>query len=71
MNAPDDVRRAVMLGLGGMAMISVVTGISATAQQPSKQGGALNPEQGEHLIHFRDGGDIFIKGQGRAHALML
>lgn len=64
MNAPDDVRRAVMLGLGGMAMSSVVPGISATAQQPSKQGGALNPEQGEHLIHFRDGGDIFIKVSG-------
>ena len=64
MNAPDNVRRAVMLGLGGMAMSSVVPGISATGQQVPQQGAALDPNQGEHLIHFRDGGDIFIKVSG-------
>jgi quercetin dioxygenase-like cupin family protein len=42
-------------------MSSVSPGLSAAEQQPSKQGNALDPDQGEHLIHFRDGGNIVIK----------
>lgn len=61
MNAPDDIRRSLLFGLGGVAMNSVLPSASATGQQPSKQGIALDPQQGEHLIHFRDGGNIFIK----------
>lgn len=61
MNAPDDVRRSLLLGIGGLAMGSAIPALSAAAQQTSKQGNTLDPQQGEHLIHFRDGGDIFIK----------
>ena len=61
MNTPDDVRRSLLLGIGGLAVSSALSGLSATAQQPSKQGTTLDPQQGEHLIHFRDGGNIFIK----------
>ncbi|MBS1802762.1 MAG: cupin domain-containing protein [Acidobacteria bacterium] len=61
MNVPDDVRRSLLLGIGGFAMSSAIPGTSAAAQQTSKQGNTLDPQQGEHLIHFRDGGDIFIK----------
>ena len=61
MNAPDDVRRSLLAGIGGIAMGSVLPTLPATAQQSSKQGGTLDPQQGEHLIHFRDGGNIFIK----------
>lgn len=60
MNAPDALRRSVLLGIGGLAMSSVLPGNSAAAQD-SQQGIALDPQQGEHLIHFRDGGNIFIK----------
>jgi quercetin dioxygenase-like cupin family protein len=61
MKPPDDVRRSLLLGIGGIAMSSALPSISAAGQQPSKQGNALDPQQGEHLIHFRDGGNIFIK----------
>jgi len=61
MNAPDDARRSLLLGLGGIAMSFVSPGLSAAEQQPSKQGNALDPDQGEHLIHFLDGGNIVIK----------
>ncbi|WP_109489453.1 cupin domain-containing protein [Occallatibacter savannae] len=61
MNAPDDIRRSLLLGIGGFAMSSALSGHSAVGQPSPHQGGALNPEQGEHLIHFRDGGNIFIK----------
>ena len=60
MKAPDDVRRSLLLGIGGIAMSSVLPSITADGQ-PSSQGNTLDPQQGEHLIHFRDGGDIFIK----------
>ena len=61
MNAPDDIRRSLLFSLGGVAMNSILPGVSATGQQPANQGFALDPQQGEHLIHFRDGGNIFIK----------
>ena len=61
MDAPDDLRRSLLLGMGGIAMSSVLPSISISAQQASKQGGALDSQAGEHLIHFRDRGNIFIK----------
>jgi hypothetical protein len=35
--------------------------IEAKSHSPVPQGYVLGAEQGEHLIHFRDGGNIFIK----------
>ena len=35
--------------------------IEAKSHSPVPQGYVLGAEEGEHLIHFRDGGDIFIK----------
>jgi len=60
MKAPDEVRRSLLFGIGGIAMSSVLPSITADGQ-PSSPGNTLDPQQGEHLIHFRDGGDIFIK----------
>jgi quercetin dioxygenase-like cupin family protein len=59
MNAPDDVRRSLLFSIGGIAMSH------ALPQNPDKphspgQGYALDPQHGEHLIHFRDHGNIFI-----------
>ena len=33
----------------------------ARSQNPAPQGYVLGAGEGDHLIHFRDGGDIFIK----------
>jgi len=60
MNTPDDVRRSLLLGIGGLAMSSALPGNPATARQ-SQLSAPLDSQDGEHLIHFRDGGDIFIK----------
>jgi hypothetical protein len=35
--------------------------IEAKSHSPVPQGYVLGAEEGEHLIHFRDGGNIFIK----------
>jgi quercetin dioxygenase-like cupin family protein len=35
--------------------------IEANSHGPVPQGYVLGAEEGEHLIHFRDGGNIFIK----------
>ena len=35
--------------------------IKAKSHKPVPQGYVLGAGQGEHLIHFRDGGNIFIK----------
>jgi quercetin dioxygenase-like cupin family protein len=35
--------------------------IEATSDNPVLQGYVLGAREGEHLIHFRDGGNIFIK----------
>lgn len=35
--------------------------IEAKSHKPVPQGYVLGAGEGEHLIHFRDGGDIFIK----------
>jgi quercetin dioxygenase-like cupin family protein len=66
MKVPDDARRSLLFGIGGMAMSSVFPSVSASGQQLSKQENTLDAQQGEHLIHFRDGGDIFIKVSGKS-----
>jgi quercetin dioxygenase-like cupin family protein len=35
--------------------------IEASSRKPVPQGYVLGAGEGEHLIHFRDGGDILIK----------
>jgi hypothetical protein len=35
--------------------------IEAKSHSPVPQGYVLGAEEGGHLIHFRDGGNIFIK----------
>src|SRR5262245_43520730 len=61
MTAFDENRRSLLLSMAGLGM----TGMSP---QRVVDGGAaagkayvLGATAGEHLVHFRDGGDIFIK----------
>ena len=60
MNAFHQERRSFLLGLGALGMSQLLTGGNAEAQ-PAREGYVLNATEGEHLIHFRDHGNIFIK----------
>jgi quercetin dioxygenase-like cupin family protein len=57
MNAIDQERRAFLFGLGGLGIGQVLP--EGTARAP--QGYVLGSNEGEHLVHFRDHGQIFIK----------
>jgi mannose-6-phosphate isomerase-like protein (cupin superfamily) len=54
-------RRSFLRGLGGLGLSSGLwLAIARTPAAPG-QGYALGGADGEHLLHFRDQGDIFIK----------
>ncbi|GAC1355398.1 MAG: hypothetical protein NVSMB3_00520 [Acidobacteriaceae bacterium] len=61
MDATGQERRSFLLGMGGLGMSHLVpqglTGVPAAASQ----GYVLAANEGEHLVHFRDHGQIFIK----------
>ena len=61
MDAVDQKRRSLLfsvavLGVGRALPLGIVT-----AQAAARQGYVLGATEGEHLIHFRDHGNIFIK----------
>jgi len=47
--------------LGGVAVSQLLLQGIAHAQAAAGHGNVLAAGEGEHLIHFRDGGNIFIK----------
>lgn len=63
MSAFDENRRTFLFGLGSLGIIPVVprdfTGTQPTP--PRGQGYVLSSSEGEHLIHFRDQGNVYIK----------
>ena len=62
MSALEQKRRSFLFGLGGLGMSQVLLQTSITqAQAVARQGYVLPVSGGEHLIHFRDHGNIFIK----------
>ena len=60
MSPPEWPRRWLFYALGGLGVRPILPGTLA-AQPAAKRGAVLGPGEGEHLIHFRDQGDIFIK----------
>jgi len=60
MNMREYGRRSFLLGLGGLGVGQLALEDFAKAEA-ARQGYVLGPTQGEHLIHFRDHGNIFIK----------
>lgn len=46
-------------------MNAILPPATAGAQPASRQGYVLGATEGEHLVHFRDGGNIFIKASGQ------
>lgn len=61
MNALEHKRRSLLFGLAGLGIGQVLARGLTTAQAATPQGYVLGPTEGEHLIHFRDHGNIFIK----------
>jgi quercetin dioxygenase-like cupin family protein len=61
MNALEQKRRSFLFGLGGLGMSQVLPQGIIGAEAAARQGYALGAAEGEHLVHFRDQGSIFIK----------
>jgi quercetin dioxygenase-like cupin family protein len=61
MNAFEQKRRSFLVSLGGLGISQVLPLGIAAAQAGARQGYLLGATEGEHLIHFRDHGKIFIK----------
>ena len=64
MNAFDEKRRSFLIGMGTLAMNeSPLPGMDGVlqAQPAARRGYMLGPGEGEHLVHFRDHGQILIK----------
>lgn len=60
MNTFEQQRRSVLFGMGGLGMSQLLPQTTAP-QAADAQGSILDSTQGEHLVHFRDQGNIFIK----------
>jgi quercetin dioxygenase-like cupin family protein len=54
-------RRSILTALAGFGLIQSLLSETDTAHAATPEGFVLGPAGGEHLIHFRDGGNIFIK----------
>jgi quercetin dioxygenase-like cupin family protein len=55
------VRRSLLVSLSGLGLSLAIPQTILEAQTAALQGYVLNPNQGEHLIQFRDHGNIHIK----------
>ena len=60
MDTPEQNRRSFLFPRGGVGMSHMLPSMVA-GQGASRKGSVLGPDEGEHLIHFRDHGNVFIK----------
>jgi quercetin dioxygenase-like cupin family protein len=61
MNAIDQKRRTFLFGLGGLGISQALAQGRTRTQAATPQGYVLGATEGEHLVHFRDHGQICIK----------
>lgn len=61
MTAAENNRRSFLLGLGGLGVTGALGQSIGGSQPMTGQGYVLGASEGEHLIHFRDHGNIYIK----------
>ena len=61
MIAIEQKRRSFLLGLGSVGISQLLARGVPPAQAAAAQGYVLGPTGGEHLVHFRDHGNIYIK----------
>ena len=57
----NHVRRSFLLGLAGLGISQTLPQGQTAAQAAAPQGYVLGPDGGDHLVHFRNPGNIFIK----------
>jgi quercetin dioxygenase-like cupin family protein len=53
-------RRSILLGLAGLGISQTWLNGPTAAQAATPQGYVLGPDGGDHLVHFRNPGNIFI-----------
>jgi quercetin dioxygenase-like cupin family protein len=61
MNTFEQQRRSCLFTLGALGLGQVLPESIGAAKAAEPQGYVLDATQGEHLVHFRDQGNIFIK----------
>lgn len=57
----EQKRRSFLMGLAALGFGQVLPQDIMAAENVARHGYVLGPNEGEHLVHFRDGGNIFIK----------
>jgi quercetin dioxygenase-like cupin family protein len=57
----EQQRRSLLAGLSGIGLSQILPQNMLEAQTAALQGYVLHPDEGEHLVHFRDHGNIYIK----------
>lgn len=61
MHGFEQKRRSFLFSMGGLGISQVLSQHIFEAQAVSRRGYVLSANEGEHLVHFRDHGNIFIK----------
>ncbi len=61
MIAVEQKRRSFLLGLGSIGINQLLVQGVPPAQAAAPQGYVLGATEGEHLVHFRDHGNIYVK----------
>lgn len=61
MNAFEPDRRSFLFSVGGLAVYPMLQQTLPSGSGVARQGYVSGATEGEHLVHFRDQGDIFIK----------
>lgn len=57
----EQVRRSFLFSLAGLGISQTLLQRPVDAQAATSQGYVLGPDGGDHLVHFRNPGNIFIK----------
>jgi len=61
MSSFEGQRRSFLFTVGGLGISQMLLNGISEGQAAVQSGSVLGPTEGEHLIHFRDRGNIFIK----------
>jgi quercetin dioxygenase-like cupin family protein len=61
MNAFEQRRRSFLFSMGALGISQVLSQGASGGEAEARNGYALRATEGEHLVHFRDGGEISIK----------
>ena len=61
MHTQEHNRRSFLFGLASLGITQSLWPHLVSAEGAARRGYVLGPAEGEHLIHFRDHGNIFIQ----------